>query len=463
MRVRSEDNFGQKKIQKIRKSAACDDEGSDEGDIAFKKGPWTATEDAILMDYVQKHGEGNWNTVQKNSGLSRCGKSCRLRWTNHLRPDLKKGTFSEEEEHRIIELHAKYGNKWARMATELPGRTDNEIKNFWNTRIKRLQRAGKPIYPSDICPEHLAENGEFGMLDVHPAGSNHSDLLQESKFEIPLPDIDLEKLRGSQSYPCLLSSLHKVPSLCSPKGNCLSDSCNVPIHLMPPLKRFRLADETSFPCVNGHERCDIPPISQFACSPEFPVQPLLVPPPQSSQLSYTNAFGQPYLGVVTGNHAIRNGNFHSLEFSIEALKMELPSLQYPDARLNSRSTPLSSLRSIGRANDLYPVPPINQCQPDQFSSGGCTGLLEDIIYKPISSQNPEQGCHPQTKENFSMVPNPDSSFGHSSHLESSPDEHQSFVTDADIFDVLNEVEESEEIDSSRPDVILNSSWFGQKF
>ena len=85
----------------------------------LKKGPWTSAEDAILVDYVNKHGEGNWNAVQKNSGLSRCGKSCRLRWANHLRPDLKKGAFMPDEERRIIELHAKMGNKWARMAAEV--------------------------------------------------------------------------------------------------------------------------------------------------------------------------------------------------------------------------------------------------------------------------------------------------------------------------------------------------------
>ncbi|MBA0684103.1 hypothetical protein Goari_025710 [Gossypium aridum] len=85
----------------------------------LKKGPWTSAEDAILVDYVKKHGEGNWNAVQKHSGLSRCGKSCRLRWANHLRPDLKKGMFTPEEERRIVELHAKLGNKWARMAAEV--------------------------------------------------------------------------------------------------------------------------------------------------------------------------------------------------------------------------------------------------------------------------------------------------------------------------------------------------------
>ncbi|KAB1215186.1 Transcription factor GAMYB [Morella rubra] len=120
------------------------------GGFALKKGPWTAVEDAILTEYVRKQGEGNWNAVQRNSGLARCGKSCRLRWANHLRPNLKKGAFSPEEERLILQLHSKYGNKWARMAAQLPGRTDNEIKNYWNTRVKRRQRQGLPLYPHDI-------------------------------------------------------------------------------------------------------------------------------------------------------------------------------------------------------------------------------------------------------------------------------------------------------------------------
>ncbi|XP_015899730.2 transcription factor MYB97 isoform X1 [Ziziphus jujuba] len=123
---------------------------NDADGIILKKGPWTAAEDQILMEYVKKHGEGNWNSVQRNSGLNRCGKSCRLRWANHLRPNLKKGAFTQEEERLILELHAKYGNKWARMAAQLPGRTDNEIKNYWNTRVKRRKRQGLPLYPNDI-------------------------------------------------------------------------------------------------------------------------------------------------------------------------------------------------------------------------------------------------------------------------------------------------------------------------
>lgn len=87
--------------------------------VVLKKGPWTAAEDAVLLEYVKRQGEGNWNAVQKNTSLQRCGKSCRLRWANHLRPFLKKGPFTPEEEKTIIDLHAKIGNKWARMAAQV--------------------------------------------------------------------------------------------------------------------------------------------------------------------------------------------------------------------------------------------------------------------------------------------------------------------------------------------------------
>lgn len=88
-------------------------------DKPLKKGSWTSEEDAILVAYVTKHGEGNWKKVQKFAGINRSAKSCRLRWANHLRPNLKKGAFTPEEELTIIELHAQLGNKWARMASQV--------------------------------------------------------------------------------------------------------------------------------------------------------------------------------------------------------------------------------------------------------------------------------------------------------------------------------------------------------
>ncbi|KAJ7981381.1 MYB transcription factor [Quillaja saponaria] len=109
----------------------------------LKKGPWTPEEDLKLINYIQTHGPGNWRSLPKNAGLERCGKSCRLRWTNYLRPDIKRGRFSFEEEETIIQLHSVLGNKWSAIAARLPGRTDNEIKNYWNTHIrKRMLRMG---------------------------------------------------------------------------------------------------------------------------------------------------------------------------------------------------------------------------------------------------------------------------------------------------------------------------------
>ncbi|KDP27145.1 hypothetical protein JCGZ_19844 [Jatropha curcas] len=102
-----------------------------------KKGPWTPEEDIMLVSYIQEHGPGNWRAVPANTGLPRCSKSCRLRWTNYLRPGIKRGNFTDQEEKMIIHLQALFGNRWAAIASYLPQRTDNDIKNYWNTHLKK--------------------------------------------------------------------------------------------------------------------------------------------------------------------------------------------------------------------------------------------------------------------------------------------------------------------------------------
>ncbi|CAN1806329.1 Transcription factor MYB2 [Linum perenne] len=111
--------------------------GAEEEMSELRRGPWTVEEDFKLMNYIAAQGEGRWNSLARCAGLKRTGKSCRLRWLNYLRPDVRRGNITLEEQLMILDLHSRWGNRWSKIAQHLPGRTDNEIKNYWRTRVQK--------------------------------------------------------------------------------------------------------------------------------------------------------------------------------------------------------------------------------------------------------------------------------------------------------------------------------------
>ncbi|KAM0934384.1 putative transcription factor MYB-HB-like family [Dioscorea sansibarensis] len=127
--------------------------------VGLQKGQWTANEDQLLIKYIQCNGEGHWNSLPQKAGLLRCPKSCRLRWMNYLRPDIKRGNIGPQEEDLIIRLHALLGNRWSLIAGRLPGRTDNEIKNYWNCHLsKKLKEQGLAIKESRLSKRRNVTN-----------------------------------------------------------------------------------------------------------------------------------------------------------------------------------------------------------------------------------------------------------------------------------------------------------------
>ncbi|KAL5568390.1 hypothetical protein UlMin_024965 [Ulmus minor] len=338
--------------------------GSSGGGIVLKKGPWTAAEDELLVKYVSENGEGNWNAVQKNSGLLRCGKSCRLRWANHLRPNLKKGSITAEEEELIIQLHSQMGNKWARMAAHLPGRTDNEIKNYWNTRIKRRQRAGLPLYPDGLCSKDSQENQQAqntGGINCGDRG-NH-DLSKVNSFDIP-------ELVFANAMPYDLSDF-------SMGGLLMKNSSSSPYYsVMPPTihcqKRLRESTDI-FPDSSGSVQNGFSLYDQFPSDTSDNIASSFV---QSFPHDLDSSKSLMPFGVTQGGHSLTNGNSSASRPIYGPVKSELPSLQYPQTDLETwGASPPPAFESV---DGFIRSPSAGAFKPD-ISPPCNSGLLDALI------------------------------------------------------------------------------------
>ncbi|XP_022743702.1 transcription factor RAX2-like [Durio zibethinus] len=200
-----------------------------------KKGPWSPEEDAKLKEYIEKHGTGgNWIALPQKAGLRRCGKSCRLRWLNYLRPNIKHGEFSDDEDRVICALFASIGSRWSIIATHLPGRTDNDIKNYWNTRLKKKLFGTVP--QSQRIPHH-----------IHHA--SFSSLLQSSSPSSPSPSSTiLHNCRNNTSHPTARSFSGFEVSYSSSFSNSSASCITAASVLQPqesllgPMQQYQLKD-----------------------------------------------------------------------------------------------------------------------------------------------------------------------------------------------------------------------------
>lgn len=331
--------------------------------VGLNRGPWTPEEDLRLANYIEAHGEGGWRTLPKKAGLLRCGKSCRLRWMNYLRPDVKHGHILPEEEDLILRLHRLLGNRWSLIAGRMPGRTDNEVKNYWNTHLsKKLisqgidPRTHKPlsesedIYssPGDSEVSHKSQrenNTEIpkdvadGAADFQDAVASNRGAIAEVQTSAKSPAKDVNQLLETSNSQPASAAMDFVP----PQAPLISSgpyafqksiaSTSVPgaVPDSVDVKHNKGSKQIPFPlittaCFNSS--------SQEGVARDYLDQYLMKNPVTSSNDMITSTGGlssalqtAPFVGQFDSNHAFISGNAflnekHQISQSSQALEMD---------------------------------------------------------------------------------------------------------------------------------------------
>ncbi|XP_061344991.1 transcription factor MYB62-like [Gastrolobium bilobum] len=220
---------------------------SSEEDSELRRGPWTLEEDNLLTQYIANHGEGRWNFLAKRSGLKRTGKSCRLRWLNYLNPDVKRGNLTLEEQLLILELHLKWGNRWSKIAQLLPGRTDNEIKNYWRTRIQKQARHLKIDTDSTEFQELVRRFWMPRLLQKAKESSSSAMSIQGQAIPLPLDSVSHYSTVGT------------IPTQIPWQGPCMNEA--VPNYL-DQHEHNSDSEHTNGSCISFSESANIPKVPQ---------------------------------------------------------------------------------------------------------------------------------------------------------------------------------------------------------
>ncbi|XP_009334363.1 myb-related protein 308 [Pyrus x bretschneideri] len=182
--------------------------------VGLHRGPWTPREDTLLTKYIEAHGEGHWRSLPKKAGLLRCGKSCRLRWMNYLRPDIKRGNITPDEDDLIIRLHSLLGNRWSLIAGRLPGRTDNEIKNYWNTHLsKRLRNEGTDPNTHKKLSEPIAKENKRRKNQRSKNNNNKKEMVmtKDKKNKKTAQHVEPQKPKVHLPKPTRFTSFLSLP------------------------------------------------------------------------------------------------------------------------------------------------------------------------------------------------------------------------------------------------------------